>query len=268
MTWVAAAIGGSSILGAAASEAAAEKQLQGVREGIQSTEKMFNTSNQQQAPYRGAGYTALSEIARRTGTGTNAVYDPLTGAPTLVQGNDFFTKPFDMEDFKKGMDPGYQFRLQQGQDLARRQGNVGGGLVGGNVMKGLEDYTQKSASDEFMNTFNRNQTEKTNIYNRLASLAGLGQASVGQTTAAGTETGNTLAKLGVAGGNAAAGGLTGAAGAITGGANSYANYQMLQNMTNPASASSTYTPSGPSFGGANYDVAPASTGGIGLQIRT
>lgn len=254
MTWVAAAIGGSAVLGAAASEAAAEKQLQGTREGIASTEKMFNIGNQQQAPYRGAGYTALSEIARRTGTGTNAVYDPLTGAPTLVQGNDFFTKPFDMEDFKKGMDPGYQFRLQQGQDLARRQGNVGGGLVGGNVMKGLEDYTQKSASDEFMNTFNRSQTEKTNIYNRLASLAGLGQTSVGQTTAAGTAAGTNLAGLGVAGGNAAAGGLTGAASALTGGANSYANYQMLQGMMGKQTPIDTSGLTGSGVGNVNYSL--------------
>jgi len=63
MAWMATAIGGSALLGAAASEAAAEKQLQGTREGIASTERMFNLTNQQQAPYRGAGYTALSEIA-------------------------------------------------------------------------------------------------------------------------------------------------------------------------------------------------------------
>ena len=254
MTWVAAAIGGSAVLGAAASKEAAELQLAGTREGIASTERMFNLSNTQQAPYRGAGYTALSEIARRTGTGTNAVYDPLTGAASLVQGNDYFTSPYTVAEFEKGMDPGYQFRLKQGQDIARRQGNVGGGLVGGNVMKGLEDYTQNSASQEFNNAFNRNQTEKTNIYNRLASLAGLGGASVGQTTAAGTAAGNTLAGLGVAGGNAAAGGMTGAASALTGGANSYANYQMLNKYMNPATPVNTSGLTGSGIGNVDYSL--------------
>lgn len=254
MTWVAAAIGGSAALGALASEAAAEKQLQGVREGIQSQERMFNLTNQQQAPFRGAGYTALSEIAKRTGTGTNVAYDPLTGAPTLIQGNDYFTSPYTVAEFQKGMDPGYQFRLQQGLDLARRQGNVGGGLVGGNVMKGLEDYTQQSASNEFLNAFNRNQTEKTNIYNRLASLAGLGQTSAGQTAQAATAAGNTLAGLGVAGGNAAAGGLTGVANALTGGANSYANYQMLNQMMNPATQVNTSGFTGSGIGNVDYSL--------------
>lgn len=239
MTWVAAAIGGSSLLGAAASLAGSQAQADATREGIASTERMFNLTNAQQEPWRAAGGMALGEMSKLMGPayGSSYLVDPTTGKTVMINNA---MKAFSTEDFNKGIDPGYQFRLSQGQDLARRQGNVGGGLVGGNVMKGLEDYTQKSASDEFMNAFNRSETGKQNVFNRLASIAGLGQTSVGQTTTAGTNAGNTLAALNVASGNAAAGGATGVANALTGGANSYANYQMLSQMMNPTQAAAGY----------------------------
>jgi len=253
MSWVAAAIGGSALLGAASSEAAAQAQLQGTREGIQSTERMFNLTNQQQEPWRATGGMALSELNKLMGPGYSSSYlvDPTTGKTVMINNA---MRAFSTEDFNKGIDPGYQFRLQQGQDLAKRQGNVGGGLVGGNVMKGLEDYTQDSASQEFMNAFNRSETGKQNVFNRLASIAGLGQTSVGQTTQAGTAAGNTLAALGVAGGNAAAGGLTGAASALTGGANSYANYSLLNKYMNPATPVDTSGLTGSGVGNVNYSL--------------
>lgn len=253
MAWMAAAIGGSALLGAAASEAAAEKQLQGTREGIASTERMFNLTNQQQEPWRASGGMALGELNKLMGPsyGSSYLVDPTTGKTVMINNA---MKAFSTEDFNKGIDPGYQFRLQQGQDLAKRQGNVGGGLVGGNVMKGLEDYTQQSASQEFMNAFNRSETGKQNVFNRLASIAGLGQTSVGQTTQAGTAAGNTLAALGVAGGNAAAGGYTGAASALTGGANSYANYQMMNQYMNRANPVDTSGFTGSGIGNVDYSL--------------
>ena len=262
-------LGGASLAGglmsAEAAKAAAAEQAAASRYATDVQKQMFDIQNAQQAPYRGTGYTALSEIARRTGTGTNVVYDPLTGQPTTVTGNDYFTSPYTAAEFQKGMDPGYQFRLQQGLDLAKRQGNVGGGLVGGNVMKGLEDYTQQSASQEFQNAFNRNQTEKTNIYNRLASMAGLGQASLQQTGNAGAATASNIGNLAVGAANAGAAGTVGAANALGGGiqgaAQGYTLGQILQRAPE-----SLYTPSSSYSSGANYDLAAGqSTGGLGLR---
>ena len=235
MTWVATAIGVSSLYGAQQSKEAAEIQANATKYGIDTQKAMFDLQNQQQQPYRQTAAIGLNELAKMGTSGEALSFDILhpEKSPGIVQGTGYFSKPYSMDEFKQGMDPGYQFRLQQGQDLARRAGNVGGGLVGGNVMKGLEDYTQKSASDEFMNAFNRSQTEKTNIYNRLASMAGLGQTSLGQSGTLSANTANNLSQLAVAGGNAAAGGVTGSANALTGGLNTFANYQMLQNLRNP-----------------------------------
>ena len=69
------------------------------------------------------------------------------------------------------MDPSYQFRYDQGLEAVNRslaaQGQIGSGLQ----MKALMDYGQGAASQEY-----------SNEWNRLASLAGVGQTTgVGNT---------------------------------------------------------------------------------------
>jgi hypothetical protein len=63
--------------------------------------------------------------------------------------------------------------------------NVGGGAISGNTLRGLEDYGQNLASTEYGNAFNRFQNERTNIYNTLANIAGMGQQAVNTGVTAG-----------------------------------------------------------------------------------
>lgn len=56
-------------------------------------------------------------------------------------------------------DPGYQFRLQQGEDAMRRMQAAQGGRFGGAAMKALVDYNQNAASQEFGNYANRANSE-------------------------------------------------------------------------------------------------------------
>lgn len=247
MTWVAAAIGGSAVLGYMGSQNAANAQLQGTQAGIAAQQQMFNTQNQQQTGYRAAGQNALSQIGA-LGSGTYQSYDQAgnpVGAPQ--EGSGYLTHQFNAQDFANGIDPGYAFRLQQGQQQAQRQANVGGGALSGNTLAGLEDYTQGQASQEYGNAFNRYQTQRGNIYNTLASIAGLGQTSLGQTTQAGTQAGTNLASLNVAGGNAAANGIASGTKALTGGLNSAGDYAFYNNLQNPANQ--TYTDTGGWSGG-------------------
>lgn len=149
-----------------------------------------------------------------------------------------YSEEYSLDDFQQ--DPGYAFRLKMGQDQAMRQANLAGGAVGGNALASLQDYTQGSASQEFGNAFNRYQTDKTNIFNRLASIAGLGQTSVGQTT---TASGLAGANIGNAYGNAAsaqAAGTVGAANAYGGAIQSMGNQYYLSNLLKPQ----TQTPTG------------------------
>lgn len=238
MTWVTAAVvmGGATVLsgymGSKAAKDAAKTQAQAQRDSAAVQKAMFEKQNEQQTGYRAAGQGALSEIGK-LGSGTYQVYDeagnPVGGTQT---GSGYLTKQFTPEDFAAGMDPGYAFRLKMGQDQAMRQANLGGGALSGNALAGLQDYTQGQASQEYGNAFNRFQTQRSNIYNTLASIAGLGQTSLGQTGQASTQTagqvGNAIQNAGTAQAAGTIGSANAWSNALTGASNAYGLSQMMK----------------------------------------
>jgi len=153
MSFVTAAIigGGATLaagyLGSQAAKSAANKQADAAREAAQIQQEQFNLTNEQQKPYREAGYSALSDI---------------TGMKP------YLTQQYTPEDFAQGIDPGYAFRQQQGQEATNRMANTAGGLIGGNALQGLQNYSQGLASQEYGNAFNRFQSQRTGIYNTLS----------------------------------------------------------------------------------------------------
>jgi hypothetical protein len=229
MPWIAAAVVGSSLIGADAAGKAAGTQADASRYAADVQEKMFEQQNEQQKPYREAGYTALSDISGM---------------------KPYLTKQFTPEDFAAGIDPGYAFRQQQGQEATNRMANTAGGLIGGNALQGLQNYSQGLASQEYGNAFNRFQSQRTGIYNTLASIAGLGQTSLGQTTAAGTTAAGNIGSNIANAGAATAGGIVGQANAIGGGLQTLGNQQYLSNLLAPKNqVPAGYTDTGGFAGG-------------------
>lgn len=216
MSWVAAAVVGGSIIsgaiGADAAKDAANTQAGAARESAAMQKAMFDIQNAQQAPYREAGYSALNDI-------------------TALK--PYLTKQFTAEDFAQGIDPGYAWRLAQGQQQAARQANLGGGTIGGNALAGLQDYTQGQASQEYGNAFNRFQTQRGNIYNTLAGIAGLGQTSLGQTGQMSTQTAANVGNAISNAGSAQAAGTIGAANAYGGAIQNAGNQYMLSQILKP-----------------------------------
>jgi hypothetical protein len=221
MTWAATAIGGSAVLGYLGANKAAKTQQEGTQAAIASQERMFNTQNEQQRPYREAGYSALSDIAKM---------------------QPYLTKQFGAEDFQAGIDPSYNWRLQQGNMATSNMANRAGGLIGGNALTGLSDYAQGAASQEFGNAFNRFQTQRGNIYNTLASIAGIGQTAQGQTSTLAQNTAANIGQAQIAGANAGAGGIVGGVNALTGGLQNYGNMQYISSLLRPQGG--TQVPSG------------------------
>src|SRR6185369_10792777 len=129
-----------------------------------------------------------------------------------------FTKPFDAEEFYKYEDPGYWFRLQQGQQALQNSAAAGSGALSGSALKDLLGYNQDMASTEYNNAFNRYQTTQGNIFQRLMGIAQLGQSSAAQTGSIGaTLAGNAGANISNAG-TAAGSGIVGAGNSINNGA--------------------------------------------------
>jgi len=93
--------------------------------------------------------------------------------PELVKASKY--TPFSMQNFQQ--DPGYAFRLSEGQKQLDRSAAARGGLISGGALKAAQRYGQEMGSQEYMNAFNRYQTENAARLNPLQSLTGMSQTT-------------------------------------------------------------------------------------------
>ena len=87
-----------------------------------------------------------------------------------------------------------------------------------------------SLPKEYQNAFNRYQTQRNNIYNTLAGIAGIGQTAAGQTVNAANAYGQNLANLITGSAAAQAAGLTGSTNALANTVGNVANTYMLSSL--------------------------------------
>jgi hypothetical protein len=108
---------------------------------------------------------------------------------TLTGEIDELTRPFTNDDFVK--DPGFEFRLAEGQKAIDNTLSRIGLTESGAAVKAATRFSQNFASNEFQNAFNRFQTTQTNRFNRLASLVDTGQQATNRLVGAkGQQTAN------------------------------------------------------------------------------
>jgi hypothetical protein len=223
MTFVAAAIIGSAaisgIAGASAASKASKAQTQAAAQSDALQREMFNKQVELQAPFREAGLTAQNKLLGYLG---------LSGAPGDA-GYGKYAGDFGMQDFTT--DPGYAFRLSEGNKALDRTAAARGGLLSGGAMKAAQRYGQDMGSQEYMNAFNRYQTNRANQLNPLQSLMGSGQTAANTLTSAAGGLGTGLAENALGAGNARASGYIGQANALTGALNQGMNaYTGLKNI--------------------------------------
>lgn len=215
------------------------------------------------------GASAPGAGASAPGTGApsqvnlNSLVNPALGAPgSLSQGwTGQFQAPTNVTEQN---DPGFKFRLQQGQDALERSAAAKGGLLTGGTAKDLTNYAQDYASNEYGNVYNRalqqyqqsyNQFQQgqADKYNRLASVSGLGQVTAGQLSDSGAAAAGNIGKIllttgaqqGQQANNAAAAtasGYVGQAnaygGALSGIGGNLSQYALLSSLLNPGTVSS------------------------------
>ena len=216
--WVAGAVVVSSAIGSSAAKGAAKTQSAAADRAAELQNEQFQQTRQDYAPYREAGYNALAELQRTAGNVPGAF-------------------KFGAGDYQA--DPGYAFRLSEGQKALDRQAAARGGLISGGALKAAQRYGQEMGSQEFGNAYNRALTSyntdvarENQLYNRQAALAGIGQTATGQVAQAGQNYANTAGNLITGGAAAQAAGQVGQANAITGGLGTYLNYSQGNALTN------------------------------------
>ena len=232
---------GAALLGSNASNRAASTQAQAAEKAgdlsllvaerqIESQEKQFAAQAALQEPWRQAGIGALNKLQ------TASDYTP------------FGTAQFQA-------DPGYAFRLSEGQKALDRSAAARGGLISGGAMKAAQRFGQDLGSQEYQNAYNRALTgynadvaREATGYNRLAALAGYGQTATGQIGAAGQNMASNVGNLMTSGAAANAAGQVGGTNALTGGLSTYLNYNQGNNLVNALSARNVSM--NPYYGGA------------------
>lgn len=180
MSAVATAIGGAAVLGYVGSQNAANVQANAANSATNAQTNEFNTVNAQQAPYRAAGATALAGMQ-----------------------NPAFQQNFSSGQFQ--VSPGYEFALQQGNNALAASQAASGTRTSGAGLAALDQYNVGMANQQYQQAFNNFNTQNTTNFNRLASLAGLGQTANGQSVVAGTNEANQLSSIAQSSGNAQAG---------------------------------------------------------------
>lgn len=234
---IASAVGsvGSALIGASASQNAADTQAQAAQNAAQVQQNMFNTQNAQLAPSRATGYNALNQIGA-LGSGQYQQYDANGNPIGTATGSGYLTNQFNNQDLNAQLAPNYAFMLGQGQQATQNASNATGGLVGGNALKALQDYTQNYASNAYQNAFSNYQTQRGNIYNTLASQAGLGQSAQQTSASLSGNTANALSSLATGSAAAQAAGTVGTANALSGGLGGATNAYMLSSLLNQNSS--------------------------------
>jgi hypothetical protein len=107
-------------------------------------------------------------------------------------------------------DPGYAFRLSEGQKALERQAAARGGLISGSALKAAQRFGQEMGSQEFQNAFSRAQIERSNIINPLFALYGTGAETAGALSGAAGGMGSSIGGFLGQSGQAQAAGLLGA----------------------------------------------------------
>jgi hypothetical protein len=210
MTWVATAVVGSAVIGASTARSAAKTQAASAAQASDVQQQQYEQTRADQAPYREAGYNALANLQRTAGNVPGAF-------------------KFGAGDYQA--DPGYAFRLAEGQKALDRQAAARGGLISGGALRAAQRYGQEMGSQEFGNAYNRALTSygtdvarENQLYNRQAALAGIGQTSTNLVGQAGQNYATNVGNLMTGAGAAQAAGQVGAANALTGGLGTYLNY--------------------------------------------
>jgi hypothetical protein len=172
----AAGIGaGASVWGAGK---AADAQEEASKRAIALQYEQMRRASNLYRPYREAGEQALTDYQGNIG-------DQPTYENTLATLAD---------------DPGYQFRLEQGQNTLENSAAARGNLLSGATLKDLTGYAQGMASQEGQAAYSRDMNAYNNQQNQLANLMQMGFNSVSGQVGQQAQSANNLANLALQGG--------------------------------------------------------------------
>jgi hypothetical protein len=135
------------------------------REALALQQRMYDESIARQQPYYQAGVNALPGYLKGIAAGGE------------------YVRPFTMADFRT--DPGYAFRLSEGQKALDRQAAARGGLISGSALKAAQRYGQDMGTQDYGRALQDFYGRQGVARNAAADVAGYGPTSNALAAAAG-----------------------------------------------------------------------------------
>ncbi len=175
------------IIGGKGASKAASAQVKSAREAMAMSDRQFQQTREDFAPWREAGGEAIGSLS--------AMLQP---------------------DYDYKASPGYDFRFSEGQRAVESGGAAKGGLFSGGTLKDLVRFGDGVAADDFNQQFAR-----------TATVAGMGQQGVNATAQMGQNAAQYGGNAAMGAGNARASGYVGQANALTGMLNNFAGMAMM-----------------------------------------
>lgn len=232
---------GSSLIGAIGAKKQADAQSKATRKADDTQRYIYDSNVALTAPARVAGDIARQQQMSMLGLGPAPAVGAAGNMNRLARTDDGFMlqrqidgewrdtgRTFDtfqdgnahLDSFRQDWtdDPGYQFRLAEGQKAMDRAAAARGLSLSSGTLKGMADWNQGMASQEF-----------GNVFNRLASIGTGGQTATGQQIGAGLNYANNVGQNALAAGQARASGYQGINNAVQGGIDGMFNIMGMAN---------------------------------------
>lgn len=203
----------SGLLGSSAASSAADTQSAAARDAAALQDKQYQQTRTDLSPFREQGVGALAALSSRLAD---------------------LSSPFNPTKANLEATPGYQFVRDQGLRAVQNGAAAKGLGISGAALRGAEDYATGLADSTYQTQFNIDQANKTNAFNKLMGLVGVGQSAAAQTSSAGQAAAKNSGDFLTSGANASAAGDIGAAKAIGSGlggaSNAYSQYALLNKL--------------------------------------
>jgi hypothetical protein len=225
---VGAAIAGSAVVGAVASNSASNKQAKAAENAAELSSDASAQMRADLSPYAELGTQAINPLWAAMGYNIDKDGKPVLNPSAALQ-QKFAFNPTDL-----AKTPGYQFALSQGlKGTNNALASQGLGLSGAQAKglstfaTGLADQTYGDAYNRALSTYNTNYQVAANNVNNLQGLLNTGQNSAAQTGQAGLQGANNAGNYLTQAGNAQAAGIAGIGQAANNATNNYMLYNAL-----------------------------------------
>jgi hypothetical protein len=170
-------------------------QAQQAEAARQQQQQMFDKAVELQEPFRQGGVGATNRLADLYGTSGRtgaAGYGSYAEMPSINQ---------------LQMDPGYQFRFEQGMRGVNASAAARAGLQSGAALKAATEFGQGMGTQEYQNAYNRFMANRQQASEAMSGLAGRGAGVAQGLGQQAVSTGANMANTMLAGGQALGQGL-------------------------------------------------------------